>query len=53
MVKEKKMDVRKIVSMPAKLIERVKKYRFAKQINSESEAVRVLIEKGLEAEKVK
>ena len=32
------------------LVERIKRYRFAKEINSEAEAIRALIERGLEAE---
>jgi hypothetical protein len=53
MPREKSMDVRKIVSMTDALVERIKRYRFAKQINTEAEAIRALIEKGLDAEKVK
>lgn len=53
MAREKSMDVRKIVSMPATLVESIKRYRFSKEINSEAEAIRILIEKGLEAEGAK
>lgn len=53
MSREKSMDVRKIISMPAELVERIKHYRFANQINSEAEAIRALIEKGLDSEGVK
>ena len=44
------MDVRKIVSMPEDLVEKIQSYRFSRRINSEAEAIRMLIEKGLEAE---
>jgi predicted DNA-binding protein len=51
MPKEKTMaDKRTIISMPEELRERVRSYRFSKQINTEAEAIRTLIEKGLEAE---
>ena len=50
MPREKSMDVRKIVSMSAELVERIRQYRFGKQVNSEAEAIRTLIEKGLDTE---
>lgn len=49
MPREKNMDVRKIVSMPGELVEKIREYRFAHQINSEAEAIRLLIERGLAA----
>ena len=53
MVKEKTMaPQRTILSMPTALRERIKRYRFAKQINSEAEAIRVLLEKALDSEGV-
>ncbi len=51
MPKEKTMaDKRTIISMPEELREKVRSYRFSKQINTEAEAIRTLIGKGLEAE---
>ena len=50
MPKEKKMsDQRIILSMPSELKERIRKFRFANEIDTEAEAIRLLIERGLEA----
>ncbi|WP_202618044.1 hypothetical protein [Aureimonas leprariae] len=49
MVREKTMDVRKIVSMPADLVERIAAFRHAERISTEAEAIRVLIAAGLDA----
>lgn len=45
------MAARKIVSMPESLSKAVEDYRFENRIASESEAIRRLIELGLEAAK--
>lgn len=42
--------VRKLVSLPKELAETIADFRFRKRINTESEAIRRLIERGLEAE---
>lgn len=50
MPKEKKMSSqRTILSMPLELKERIRKFRFANEINTEAEAIRLLIERGLDA----
>jgi predicted DNA-binding protein len=50
MPKEKKMSSqRTILSMPHELKERIRKFRFANEIDTEAEAIRLLIERGLEA----
>lgn len=43
-------DIRKTVSLPPSLWERVADYRFTKRISAESEAVRRLIIAGLEVD---
>ncbi|MGX9963146.1 hypothetical protein ACVFYP_07470 [Roseomonas sp. F4] len=43
------MASRKLVSLPADLTEKVENYRFENRINTEAEAIRRLIELGLEA----
>jgi predicted DNA-binding protein len=49
MPKEKKMSSqRTILSMPPELKERIRKFRFANEIDTEAEAIRLLIERGLE-----
>jgi hypothetical protein len=49
MPKEKKMSSqRTILSMPSELKERIRKFRFANEIDTEAEAIRLLIERGLE-----
>ena len=49
--KEKTMaPQRTILSMPPELKEQIRAFRFANQINTEAEAIRVLIERGLSAE---
>lgn len=42
------MSDRKLVSLPPDLAQAIEDYRFAQRINSESEAIRRLIEAGLE-----
>jgi hypothetical protein len=42
--------VKKLVPLTAELAERIRDYRFANRIDSENEAVRRLIEAGLNAE---
>jgi hypothetical protein len=49
MPKEKEMDVRKIVSMPADLAEAIKVYRADERIGTEAEAIRQLLMEALEA----
>jgi hypothetical protein len=49
MAKEKVMAPQRIIlSMPADLRERVRAFRFAKQINTEAEAIRTLLDQALE-----
>ncbi len=45
--------VRKLVSLPRELASAILDYRFQQRINTESEAIRRLIELGLEASKRK
>ena len=53
MPKERTMATQRIIiSTPEELRERIRAYRFEKHINTEAEAIRALIEKGLEAEGV-
>jgi metal-responsive CopG/Arc/MetJ family transcriptional regulator len=40
---------RKVVHMPKTLAQKISRYRFGNEIKAESEAIRRLIEKGLEA----
>ena len=47
----KSMDTRKIVSLPAALAQAIEDYRFAHRLKTEAEAIRRLIEAGLQAEK--
>jgi hypothetical protein len=42
--------VRKLYSMPRALAKRIDDFRFRQRIKTEAEAVRLLIERGLEAE---
>jgi predicted DNA-binding protein len=50
MPKEKRMsDQRTILSMPPELKERIRNFRFANEIDTEAEAIRRLIERGLKA----
>jgi hypothetical protein len=37
------------LSMPSELKERIRKFRFANEIDTEAEAIRQLIERGLDA----
>jgi metal-responsive CopG/Arc/MetJ family transcriptional regulator len=47
------MDTRKIVSLPAHLAKAIEDFRFGERISTEAEAIRRLIEAGLEAQKAK
>lgn len=40
---------RKLVSLPHEMVEAISEYRFAQKIGTEAEAIRRLIQKGLEA----
>jgi hypothetical protein len=40
---------RKVIQVPKEMSRRIARYRFGNEINAESEAIRRLIEKGLEA----
>jgi metal-responsive CopG/Arc/MetJ family transcriptional regulator len=51
MARPKTMASRKLVSLPPDLTEAVENYRFENRIRSESEAIRRLIERGLETAK--
>lgn len=51
MGRKKVMATRKPVSLPPELASAVEDYRFANRFNTESEAIRELIELGLEAAK--
>lgn len=46
----KETTVQKLISMPKELAEEIANYRFAHRFRSEAEAVRALIQKGLECE---
>lgn len=50
MSRERTMETRKLIHMPNSLADRIKAFRFARQINTESEAIRLLLEKALTAE---
>jgi len=43
---------RKLVSLPHEMVEAISEYRFAEKIGTESEAIRRLIQKGLEDGKI-
>ncbi len=43
------LSVRKLVSLTPELAKRIDDYRFGQRIKSESEAIRALIRRGLEA----
>ena len=49
MPREKEMDTRKIVSMPAELAKAIEDFRFDERISTEAEAIRRLLEAGLKA----
>ena len=49
MAREKEMDTRKIVSLPAALAKAIEDFRFEERISTEAEAIRRLLEAGLEA----
>ena len=51
--REKEMDTRKIVSLPAQLAKAIEDFRFGERISTEAEAIRRLIEAGLDAYKRK
>ncbi len=53
MAREKEMDTRKIVSLPAHLAKAIEDFRFGERISTEAEAIRRLIEAGLEVHKAK
>jgi hypothetical protein len=46
---KKMLTQRTILSMPPDLKERIRKFRFANEIDTEAEAIRLLIERGLQA----
>ena len=50
MSRERTMETRKLIHMPNSLADRIRAFRFARQINTESEAIRTLLETALEAE---
>ena len=50
MAREKEMDTRKIVSLPAALAKAIEDFRFEERISTEAEAIRRLIEAGLESQ---
>jgi hypothetical protein len=43
------MQTRKMISLPAELAERVEDFRFGERLKTEAEAIRRLIELGLQA----
>ena len=45
--REKEMDTRKIVSLPAAMAQAITDFRFEERINTEAEAIRILLEAGL------
>jgi len=47
------MEVKKLLAMPQALWDRVDEYRWKNRVPSESEAMRLLLEAGLDAEKIK
>ena len=47
--KKEMADKRTLLSMPPELKERVRKFRFQHEVNTEAEALRLLIETGLQA----
>ncbi|MQX38602.1 ribbon-helix-helix domain-containing protein [Roseospira navarrensis] len=49
MARPKTMQTRKIISVPAEMAEAIDEYRFGHKFRTESEAIRRLIELGLEA----
>ena len=49
MAPKRTMETRKIVSMPTDLIERISEWRHEQRISSESEAIRRLIDMGLQS----
>lgn len=49
MPRPKTMDMRKIIPMPADLVERIADFRHGERISSESEAIRLLIVEGLKS----
>lgn len=51
MINHEKTD-RKVLTVPKEMSVRISRYRFSREIGTESEALRVLIGKGLEAAEV-
>lgn len=51
MPRDKEMDTRKIVSLPASLAKAIEDFRFEERIGTESEAIRRLIQAGLDAKR--
>lgn len=49
MARPKTMQTRKIISVPAEMAAAIDEYRFGNRIPTESEAIRRLIQLGLEA----
>lgn len=47
----KETTVQKLIAMPRELAEKVSEYRYDNRLPSEAEAIRQLIQKGLEVEK--
>ena len=45
---DRSRNTRKILTLPHELVARVRKFRFRREIDTETEAYRVLIAKGLE-----
>jgi len=43
-------DQRVVVSMPPELKERIRKFRFANEINTEAEAIRTLLDTALKTD---
>ena len=50
MVRAKTADFRKVISLDADLMERIRRYRHARQFGAETEAIRDLLDKALAAE---
>ena len=51
MARPKSMEARKMVSLPAGLAEQVEDYRFENRLKTEADAIRRLIQLGLETAK--
>lgn len=46
----KQTTVQKLVAMPRSLVEKISEYRYDNRLPSEAEAIRRLIQRGLESE---